>query len=102
MFSKRPKYGNKRTARGFASRKEEHRFDELALLEMAGRITDLRTQVTFKIEVNGFLICRYVADFVYVEEDQTVVEDVKGFKTDVYKLKRKLMAAAHGVVIRET
>ena len=50
------------------------------------------------------LACKYVADFVYtdVETGETVVEDTKGFRTDVYKIKRKLMLKVHGIKIKET
>ena len=45
-----------------------------------------------------------MADFVYtdVETGETVVEDTKGFRTDVYKIKRKLMLKVHGIKIKET
>ena len=39
-------------------------------------------------------ICRYIADFTYVEPGRGVVtEDVKGVRTQVYLLKRKLFEA---------
>lgn len=99
---RRSKFGNRRTARGFASRREERRYDELALLEMAGKIRDLAKQVTFRLEVNGVLVCRYIADFVYTEDGKNVVEDCKGFRTPEYKLKAKLFRAIHGYEIRES
>nr|DAL18325.1 MAG TPA_asm: Endonuclease [Caudoviricetes sp.] len=43
----------------------------------------------------------YLADFVYEKGSQTIVEDVKGMKTDVYKIKRKLMLYFHGIKIKE-
>lgn len=43
----------------------------------------------------------YLADFVYEKGSQTIVEDVKGMKTDVYKIKRKLMLYFHGIRIKE-
>ena len=45
---------------------------------------------------------KYVADFVYEENGQTVVEDVKGVKTPVYKLKKRMLAEKYGIVIKET
>lgn len=45
--------------------------------------------------------CTYVADFVYVENGYTVVEDAKGFRTPVYKIKKKLMLWRYGIVIQE-
>ena len=72
-------------------------------------------QPKFPIEVNGQKVCDYIADFEYVEyvkgpdpqkpwvgaEHKRIVEDVKGMKTDVYKLKKKLVKAVHGVEIQE-
>jgi hypothetical protein len=43
-----------------------------------------------------------VADFTYMEDGKLVVEDCKGFKTDVYKIKKKLMLWVHGIRIKET
>lgn len=88
----------------FASKREAGRYLTLKLLSKAGRIRDLKMQVRFKLLCNGHHITTYVADFTYEEwandDWQSVVEDVKGVRTDVYKLKRKLMLA-HGIEIRE-
>lgn len=90
----------------FASKKEAKRWMDLKFLLSKGLIRNLERQVTFKVEVAGKLICRYIADFVYEEaahgEWSRVVEDAKGYPTPVYVLKRKLMAAVHAVEIRET
>lgn len=100
------KYGAVKTERNglkFDSRAEATRWDELVLLERAGVITNLRRQVRFPLHVNGELVCTYVADYVYVDENlDTIVEDKKGHRTQVYILKRKLMKAVHGIEIRET
>jgi len=95
------KYRSRRIGE-FASKRESDRFGQLALLEMAGKIRDLGKQVRFHLTVNGIHVCDYIDDFVYVENGERVVEDVKGFRTQEYKLKRKLMLAVHGVTIRET
>lgn len=108
------KYNNQKiTVNGqvFDSKKEARRYKELLLLEKAGVIKDLRTQVKFKLipaqrdEATGKVIereCSYKADFVYYEEDgETVVEDVKGFRTKEYIIKRKLMLYQYGIRIRE-
>lgn len=71
-------------------------------MERCDEIKDLRLQVTYPIQVNGEPLCSYIADFVYLEGGDVIVEDVKGHKTDVYKLKKKLMRIVHGVSIRET
>ena len=107
----RPKYRNKKTevnGISFDSRKEAKRYQELLLLEKAGAITDLKMQVKYVLipsqRINGKVVereCAYKADFVYVENGETVVEDTKGFKTKDYIIKRKLMLHVHGVRIRE-
>lgn len=88
----------------FDSVKEFHRWGCLRLLERAGRISDLRRQVSFELipKQKGERACSYVADFVYYENGQLVVEDCKGFKTDVYRIKKKLMLWVHGISIKET
>ncbi len=87
----------------FDSKKEAARYQQLKLLLRARAIKNLRFQVWYRLEVNGVLICRYRADFVYEDAERgETVEDVKGFRTPVYKLKAKLMLACHGIRIRET
>ena len=86
----------------FASKKEASRYSELKLLEKAGNIAELRRQVVFPISVNGIHVCKYVADFTYYDDRRDyVVEDVKGVKTRMYALKKKLLLAARGIEIRE-
>ncbi len=102
---RRNKYGAVRTEVDgikFHSKKEAARYLELKELQVSSAISDLRLQVPYKIIVNGALICRYIADFVYLQEGKEVVEDVKGRLTDVYKLKKKLMKACLGIDIYET
>ena len=106
------KYHNRKVTRdgeSFDSVKEYRRFCELRLLEKAGAVTDLRRQVKFELipaqRIDGKVAeraCSYVADFVYVENGQQVVEDAKGMRTQEYRLKRKLMLWVHGIQIRET
>ena len=70
----------------------------------AGEIKDLRMQPAFRCEINGRLICKYIADFQYIDLNTTglqgqhgcvIIEDVKGFKTPVYRLKKKMVEAIH-------
>lgn len=106
------KYHNRKVTRDgetFDSVKEYRRFCELRLLERAGAVTDLRRQVKFELipaqRIDGKVVeraCGYVADFVYVENGQQVVEDTKGMRTQEYRLKRKLMLWVHGIRIKET
>ena len=110
-MSYRSKYHSRKTTVDgieFDSQKESRRFCELRLLERAGRITDLQRQVKFELipsqRINGKVVewpCSYIADFVYMENGQKVVEDTKGFKTKDYIIKRKLMLKEHGIRIRE-
>jgi hypothetical protein len=100
LFKKTHKYRAKAmTIDGirFDSKKEAKRYIELKMLEKAGKIKELKLQPVFLLQEgfhrNGKAIRQitYRADFEYIDEKgQKVVEDVKGFKTDVYKLKKKL------------
>lgn len=106
------KYHNRKVTvdgEAFDSVKEYRRFCELRLLERAGAVTDLRRQVKFELlpvqRIDGKVVeraCSYVADFVYMENGQQVVEDTKGMRTQEYRIKRKLMLLVHGIRIRET
>lgn len=73
-------------------------------MEKEHKITDLQYHAIFPIipKSDYGREIRYEADFVYKENGKTIVEDVKGYRTQVYKLKRRLMAEVHKVVIRET
>ena len=96
------KYRNRRT-NGFASKREYTRYSQLALMQKADIIRDLKTQVPFELKVNDVLVCKYIADFTYFDVDTNadVVEDAKGFRTREYRLKAKLMLACRGIKIRE-
>ena len=88
----------------FASQREATRYGELKLLEKAGEIQDLSLQPRYDLMAKrGGKIGESRADFVYWDQRaaQTVVEDVKGFKTPLYRWKVKHMAAQYGIVIRE-
>jgi len=88
----------------FDSRKEASRYTELKLLSQAGEIRELRRQVPFElIPKRGKLrAIRYVADFVYADNHgNDIVEDVKGMKTQVYKLKKRMMLEKYGIEIQE-
>lgn len=99
-FRKTRKKYNNRTIKSkygkFDSVKEYKRFIVLQNLEKEGKIQNLRLQVKFllipSVKVNGKTNRKieYIADFVYTLNGKTIVEDVKGFKTSVYKIKKKL------------
>lgn len=118
------------TGEKFDSKAEHQRWCELRLLERAGKISNLKRQVTFELiptqreegtEVYksgpqkgmrkpGAVIekpVKYVADFVYVDDKgNKVVEDTKGLKKgaayDLFAIKRKLMLQKYGIRIKET
>ena len=100
------KYRNKKTIVDditFDSKKEAMRYKHLKAFEKAKLISDLQLQVPYiLIDKSQYgRVVKYIADFVYIEDGQTVVEDVKGVKTDVYRLKKRLMAERYGIVIKE-
>ncbi len=86
----------------FDSKKEAARYKVLKLLEKAGKITNLELQPRYDLVVNFTKCGFYKADFRYFENDKEVVEDVKGMKTPIYNLKKKLVKAIYGIVIFET
>lgn len=116
------KYRNRKT-RGFDSAKEANRYNELRLLERAGIIEGLRRQVHFELTPTvrepgktgprggskpGRVILQkseYVADFVYCQNGEIVVEDVKGYRGgEAYKLfvlKKKVLYDKTGILIKE-
>lgn len=113
----------------FASLKECRRYQELKLLEKAGKIKDLELQKAYELipaqyeestelytkglhkgEHKKKLLeraCNYVADYVYIdcETGETIVEDVKGYREggaySLFKVKRKLMLYRFGIKIKE-
>lgn len=126
---KKSKYGankveiklNDGTVIKFDSKRETRRFMELQLMAQAGEIIGLERQVKFVLipaqrepdtvgkrggKIKGQLLereCAYVADFVYTDTKtgERIVEDAKGMRTEVYKIKRKLMLWVYGIKIRE-
>ena len=98
---KQSKYKNKKIITDgivFDSKKESERYIELKLLERAGEIKDLELQKVFELQPgfkkngNTYIRITYVADFYYydIRNNKYVVEDVKGIRTEVYKIKKKL------------
>lgn len=107
---KQSKYKNKKTIVNgieFDSKKEAKRYQELLLLQRQGIITDLKRQVpyilvpAFNLNKKRYRAMSYVADFVYKENGKEIVEDTKGYRTEVYKIKKKLMAYIYQIEIRE-
>jgi hypothetical protein len=95
------KYSNKKVILDdikFDSKRERNRYMELKILEKSGLIKELELQKEFELQPsfkkNGktYRKITYKADFYYFDNHlgKYIVEDVKGFKTDVYKLKKKM------------
>lgn len=100
------KYGNKKISEDgytFDSLAEHRRYKELCLLRKAGEIDQLVIHPRWNLDINGCLICTYIADFAYNDKTigQAIVEDVKGVRTAVYKIKKKLMWAIYKINIVE-
>lgn len=85
----------------FASQAEGRRYQQLKLLERAGHIRQIELQPVFKFEIDGKLMFRYVADFAYFEGVSRIVEDCKGVRTPVYRIKKKIIEQAFKITIRE-
>ena len=100
----------------FPSKAEARRYQHLRLLERAGAIRGLEVQPCYLLEAvnpsNGEVtpVGVYRADFRYQEIQQpldgsprsrTVVEDVKGMRTVVYRLKKRMVEGQYGIQIQE-
>ena len=85
----------------FDSKREAGRYLDLKTLEMHKRIRDLKLQPCFPFKYDDKVMFKYYADFEYYENDEYIVEDVKGVKTPVYKLKKKLIEAQYKIKITE-
>lgn len=110
--ARRNKYGAKATVvdgRRFDSKSEAKRYLQLKAMQQAGEIEELELQVQFDLipglDVGGRKEnpVRYVADFRYKKDGETIIEDTKSSptKTKEYTIKRKLMLWIHGIAIRE-
>mgnify|MGYP001572130955 FL=1 len=102
------KYNNVRTkyaGRAFASRKEADHAATLDMLRKAkgkDKVEDVEYQCRLPLYVGGTLVTTYVADFVVTFVDgRREIHEVKGFRTDVYKIKKKLFEAIYKIKIIE-
>jgi hypothetical protein len=104
---RKSKFGNnKKEIDGilFDSEREAKRYGELKLLRKAGEIGLIEIQVPFELNEGGTHSLKYIADFVYynAKTGEKIVEDAKGFRTAIYKKKKRLMLKVHGIKIKET
>lgn len=103
------KYRNVQTEYGgqkFMSKKEAEYAMQLDWQRKAtsprDRVVEWVPQVPFQVILNGVKICKYIADFKVTYADGRVeIVDVKGVRTDVYRLKKKLVEAQYGIKIIE-
>lgn len=95
----------------FDSMGEYARWQDLKLMQRGGLISGLKRQVKFELipkqkskDGKNVQPVEYIADFRYYDKrtGQWVTEDFKGMRTDVYKLKKKLMLWRYGIEIKET
>jgi hypothetical protein len=83
----------------FDSLMEHRRYVQLKMMQKAGAILDLHVHPTFKLQPAYYSNSQrkkiqaitYTADYSYLEDGKVVVEDVKGFKTAVFNLKRRML-----------
>lgn len=107
----------------FDSKAEAARYGELVQLQRAGKISDLELKKKYELIPSQYVnVCTadgkikkrcaeravtYTADFVYTQDGETIVEDVKGYKIPKsagyakFVLKRKLMLYRYGIIVRE-
>lgn len=105
------KYKNKKVVVDnilFDSKKEANYYTKLKILRDAGKILDLELQKRFvlqqgfKLHGKTYRAITYIADFVYKDQEgQTHVVDTKGYRTEVYKIKKKLFMKKYGIEIEE-
>ena len=111
MRARAHKYGAKPTVVDnirFASKKEAARYCELKLLTTARQVSHLTLQDRWPLMVpygvDKHVIGHYLSDFRYYDEqkEEWVTEDVKGFRTPLYRWKKRHVEAQYGITIRET
>ena len=106
----------------FASKREAARYTELKLLERVGQIRNLKLQPSFALmapvirdgleNINAGQFERvspigaYRADFMYEERVRPgvwvrVIEDAKGYRTELYRWKKRHVERQYEIVIRE-
>lgn len=102
---KKNKYNSKKTVVDgitFDSQGEAKRYGQLCILQRAGAIKKLTAHPKFTLEVNGQKICSYIADFMYeTSAGERIIEDFKGVRTKEFIIKKKMMAAIHGINVVE-
>jgi len=98
-MKKGSKYGAKKqeyNGRKYDSKKEAGKAQELDLLLKAGKIIEIQPQFRINLVVNGYKICTHLVDFYikWANGDEELLE-IKGFATEIWRLKRKLLEATY-------
>jgi hypothetical protein len=103
---KKSKFGNKKCIVGdieFDSTKEADYYRKLKILLKAGKIGFLELQKEYELNPGGTYPLKYLADFVFVDSEtgEKKIVDVKGFRTAVYRKKKRLMWKVYKIKIIE-
>lgn len=90
------KYGARATVVNglrFDSLRERARWNDLKIMERDKQISGLTFKPEYILIVNNVKVCKMIPDFQYIRKGKKVIEDAKGFRTPVYRLKKKLFEA---------
>lgn len=108
MWTQRNSYFTSKSSKGndgslYDSKFEASQANELLLRKRSGDILEYTRQVNFPLVVNGYKVGVYIADFVVTHKDGTKeILEPKGYMTDVFKLKWRLVEALYGEEYRLT
>lgn len=89
-WARKNKFGNHRVSvdgQSFASKGEAAFYLKLKALEKAGAITNLRCQVAVHLTLARI---KYIVDFAYDENGETIYAEWKGMETPEFLLKKRL------------
>lgn len=82
----------------FRSKSERKYYHELKLQKQTGKVVFFLMQVPFHLPGNVKWVCDFL---VFWSDDTVTIVDIKGYKTDMYKAKKKLVEAIYGITITE-
>jgi hypothetical protein len=82
----------------FSSKKEAKRYNNLKTLQNIGEVIFFLRQVPFHLPGGVKYVCDF---FIFWANGEVTIEDVKGFKTETYKAKKKMVEAIYPIIILE-
>ena len=82
----------------FSSKKEAKRYNNLKTLQNIGEVIFFLRQVPFHLPGRVKYVCDF---FIFWANGEVTIEDVKGFKTETYKAKKKMVEAIYPIIILE-